>query len=83
MSNFPRAPKSVAYTAQAITLDDSNDLTYPVEAFMCGTNGNLKISTVDGSVVTLYALMSGVIYPIAVKRFWSTGTSVSNVTGLS
>jgi hypothetical protein len=82
MGNFARGAKSVANTAQSITPADS-DLATPVEALWVGGGGNIKITTLDGSVVTLVGIIAGTILPIAVKRVWSADTTATSIVGLS
>jgi hypothetical protein len=82
MGNFARGAKSVANTAQSITPADS-DLATPVEALWVGGSGNIKITTLDGSVVTLVGAIAGSLIPIAVKRVWSTDTTATSIVGLS
>jgi len=82
MGNFARGAKSVANTAQSITPADS-DLTSPVEALWVGGSGNVKITTLDGSVVTLVGIIAGSLIPIAVKRVWSSDTTATSIVGLS
>lgn len=66
--------------AVAVTLHDSNDQSAP--AFFCGGAGNLKITTTDNDVVTLNGLLAGHVYEIAVKVFWSTGSTATNIVKL-
>lgn len=82
MGNFARGAKSVANTAQSITPADS-DLAVPVEALWVGGAGNIKITTLDGSVATLSGVVAGSLLPIAVKRVWSTDTTATLIVGLS
>jgi hypothetical protein len=71
-----------AQNAVAITTADT-DLTNPVRALYVGGNGNIKVTTVDGDVVTFIGCVVGSILPVSVKRVWSTSTTATNIIGLS
>jgi hypothetical protein len=70
--------------AAAVTQSDATaDPAGPFAAFYVGTTGgNVKVTTIDGSTVTLAGTLIGQIYPIAITRVWSTGTAASNILGL-
>lgn len=63
----------------AVTLDDSNDLSYVTKAVHVGTAGDLKVTTANGQAVTIKGAVAG-WHKIRVKRIWSTGTAASNIT---
>lgn len=63
-----------------VTLDDSNDLTYPCRGFRVGTGGNVKVTLLDDTTVTIPSLLAGEYFPAWVKRIWSTGTTASGLT---
>lgn len=64
----------------AITPHDTDELTKYARALSFSNSGaqTLKITTLEGNDVTLTGLPTG-IYPIAAKRVFSTGTTVTNV----
>jgi hypothetical protein len=64
---------------------DTVDLARPARAFYVGSiagGAAAKITTLAGTTVTLAGLVAGTIYPISVKRLWSTGTSATAIIGL-
>jgi uncharacterized membrane-anchored protein len=63
----------------AVTLDDSNDLSYVTKAVHVGTAGDLKVTTVTGLDVVIKGAAAG-WHRIRVKRIWSTGTAAADVT---
>ena len=70
-----------ASEAIAITLSDT--VTYPVfRAFYVGVSGDVKIDTVNGQAVTLKNCSQGTIIPIKATRFYSTGTTATNLVAL-
>lgn len=74
-----------AVGAFAITPADGTDLAQVTRAiFFQGDTDllDLKVTMVDGSVVTFLGLASGVVHPLQVRRVWATGTSAANIIGL-
>ncbi len=63
----------------AITPADS-DLAVYVKAIYVGTQGDVKVTAVDGTTATLVAALG--VVPVACKRIWATGTGASNIVGL-
>lgn len=64
--------------AYAVTPNDATDLTEVTVNLYVGTAGTLKVTMLDGSVVTYGAIAAG-RHPLRVKRVWATGTSASNI----
>lgn len=65
-----------------ITPNDSADLATATRAVYIGVTGSMKCTMHDDSVITFDGLLDGTIYPLRVKRVWSTGTTVGGVIGL-
>lgn len=72
--------ESPAYDAQAVTPDDDNDLAAPCRALYIGGAGDVKVTTLKGTTLTL-AGVSGVL-PLGVQRVHSTGTTATNIVAL-
>lgn len=69
--------------AFAVTPADS-DLSIRTRGIYVGsTSGGsaLKLTMINGDVVTLAGVMAGVVYPFQVKRIWSTDTTASSIIG--
>ena len=64
--------------AAAVTPDDNNDLAQPAQALYVGFPGDLKVTTVNGQVVTLQELKPG-FYQFSVRRIWATGTTAGEI----
>lgn len=64
--------------AYAVTPDDSNDLSEMTLSLYIGTAGTLKVTMLDGSVVSYAAIAAG-RHPLRVKRVWATGTSATGI----
>lgn len=64
--------------AAAVTPNDATDLLETTLSLYIGTAGTLKVTMVDGSVVTYAAITAG-RHPLRVKRVWATGTSATNI----
>jgi hypothetical protein len=71
-----------AHDAVSIVPNDAADLAAPIRAFMVPTDGDVKITTLAGTAVTVPACKAGVVYPIGAKRVWDTGTDPATVLGL-
>jgi hypothetical protein len=61
----------------ASAFSDSKDLASEVQAFIVHDDGAIKIRTPDNQDVVLPVLAKGVVVPIRVKRFFSTGTAAA------
>ncbi len=70
-----------AASAVAVTPSDSVLISPPPRALYIGTTGNLKVTMLDGTVVTFNTVPVG-IFPISVTLVWSTGTTASNIVAL-
>lgn len=64
--------------AAAVTPNDSTDLAELTLALYIGVAGTLKVTMMDGTVVTYGAITAG-RHPLRVKRVWSTGTSATSI----
>lgn len=72
-----------ATAAVAITPNDSTDLAEITRGIYVGTGGNLRVLLADDTTpVTLTNVSAGVIYPLRVKRVYSTNTTASNLVAL-
>ena len=79
--------KAVTYeSAIAVTASDTTDDPNGPFAglYVGGQTGaqTLKVTTLRGTTVTFASPALGTVIPIAVRRVWSTGTTVTNVLGL-
>jgi len=64
--------------AAAITPDDSNDLPTRSRAIYVGVSGHIKMTMVNGDIVTRKNVPVGE-WPWRVKRIWATGTTASEL----
>lgn len=64
--------------AVALTTSDSVDLTEISVNLYVGVGGTLKLTMMDGSVVSYAAIAAG-RHPLRVKRVWATGTSATGI----
>ncbi len=63
-----------------ITPSDSTDLAVNVRAIVIAVAGDIKVTRVDGTAVTL-TVPAGLL-PIRATRVWATGTTATGLTGL-
>lgn len=66
----------------SITPDDANDLSKMVRGIYVGGSGDLKVTMVNGDVVTFTSAPAGFL-PIQVKRVWATGTDAMGLVGMT
>jgi len=72
-----------AQSAEAVAItNDSTDLTDPARAFLLGVAGNLKVTLVGGGDMTFAGLLAGQIYPIAITKVFSGGTTANSIIAL-
>lgn len=86
-ANTPPSWDAPATGGGAITVHDTTaDPNGPFRALWVGAAGNVKVTTYDGTAITLIGVPAGTLLPIAVLKVFSTGTTVStpntNITGL-
>lgn len=72
---------SPAQYAAEITPSDAAALSRPTRGLYVGSAGDLVVTFVGGTKVTLTNVPVG-LYPFAVKNVWSTGTVASGIVGL-
>lgn len=61
---------------------DTVDFPYGARSLYIGVTGNVKVTTIDGSVLTFVGVQAGSILPVQVARLWSAGTTSTSVLGL-
>lgn len=66
----------------AVTPNDGTDLAYVTRALWIGGAGNLKVTLLDGSAVTLNGCAAGQVVPVRAARVWATGTTATNIVAL-
>jgi hypothetical protein len=74
-----------AQHAALVTPDDSNDLANFTRAVYIGSvsgGAAMKVTTVGGETLLLSGLLAGHVYPIRVKRIWSTTTTATLIVAL-
>lgn len=64
-----------------ITPDDDNNLPQTARCFWVGESGDLRVTTLDGDIVTLPAVAAGMWHPGFIKRVWDTGTTAVTIVG--
>lgn len=64
---------------QTATKSDSTNETYPFRAIYVGTSQDVKLTTMQGTAITLPSLAAGIWHPVRGQRIWSTGTGAAAV----
>lgn len=74
--------ESPAAFLMAVTPDDANDLPVTARALNVAQSGLVQITTVGGSVASVY-IAAGTAFPVRAARVWATGTTATGITALS
>lgn len=80
-SQFIRGLNSPPYGGFDIAPSDTVDLSTVTRALNVGVSGNVHVTMLDDTEATLF-LQAGGIFPLRVKRVWSTGTTAGALVGL-
>lgn len=64
-----------------IVPSDTADLAHVTKALNAATTGTVRITTETGTVTDIF-LAAGVVFPLRVRRVWSTGTSATGLRAL-
>lgn len=67
----------------AITPSNSVDFTTDAAAIYVGVTGNIVLETTKGTVLTFVGVPAGAILPIDTRRVNVTGTTATNLIGLT
>lgn len=76
---LPYSRQSNKYFAFPVVASDHKDLFYSVVAIIAGTQGDIKVTTVNDDIVTF---KNTNYISCQVKKIWSTGTIASELTGI-
>lgn len=70
-----------ATSAVAVVTNDSTDLAKVSRALYVGSTGDVKVTMMNGQVVTFASVAVGWM-PIRVSRVWATGTAASSIVAV-
>lgn len=68
--------------AFAVTPSDSADLSFNSRALYIAGTGDVRVTMVNGDVVTFTAVPAGTVLPVRVKRVHSTSTTATNIVAM-
>ncbi len=80
---FAGGLESPATSGAAIAPSDTVDLAQTTRALYVGGFGNLKVTLAGGDTVTLNNVPEGALLPLRVRWVLATGTTATNLVGLS
>ncbi len=72
-----------ASNGEAITPSDTMQLSRPTRALYVGQGGDVTVEMLGGMTLTFSNLQGGVFYPIRVTKVLASGTTASNMVGIS
>ena len=81
--NLADAPDFQARRLVAVTPHDTNDLAYVTKAVYIGTGGTISIIAADDTVAVSLTVQDGAVLPIRAKRIRATGTTATDIVGMS
>ena len=61
----------------AITPSNTVNLPIAARAIYVGGSGDVKVTTIDGSVLTFSSIPSGSLLPVSCLRVWADSTATS------
>jgi hypothetical protein len=67
----------------AITPNDSADMAAVAVQVYVGVAGNMVVDTTEGTTLTFIGLQAGQILPVKCRRVRATGTTATNLIGLT
>lgn len=65
-----------------VTPSDTQDLPWPARALTARTDGQVRVTSVDGDTATFF-LGAGGILPVQVKRVLATGTTSTGIVAMA
>ncbi len=78
-TTYPNDVTSPAVGAIAITGADQTFAGARPRSVYVATAGDLTCDMVNGDNVTFVGLLAGIVYPIAIKKIYDTGTSITGL----
>jgi len=72
-----------AVRAEQITPSDGADLVHATRGLYVGQTGNVRVRTLTGDIVVLANMQGGILYPIRIAQVLATGTTATDLVGLS
>lgn len=69
--------------AEAITPSDSVPLARVTRALYVGSGGDVRVRMVSGQIVTFRGVQGGMFYPVRVEQVMATGTTATDLMGMS
>lgn len=79
--NYQTDLSSPAVDLWDLAPDDDNDLPVCVRGLAVAESGNVRITTVRGTTVSIY-IAAGAPWPVRVSKVWATGTDATGIVGL-
>jgi hypothetical protein len=66
----------------AVVPNDGADLAFEARSLYVGGAGDVKVTTVDGSVLVFAGVPAGTVLPVAARRVWATGSTATGIVAL-
>lgn len=83
-SKYPTGPTAPYDTYVALTPNDTVDLANVTRALYVGGAGNISVDDLSGNTAVVFTgVPAGTVLSIRVKRLRLTGTTATNIVGLT
>jgi hypothetical protein len=73
---------SPADHVDVVTPSDTDELLYVARCLWISGDGNLKVTTAGGEIVTFNNVTPGNVPPVRVRQVWATGTTATGILAL-
>ncbi len=80
--NWDLEKSGPAMVPEAVTPNNSADLTNTARALFVGAAGNANLTFVNGTTLVVTGLLAGQVYPFAITSVRSTSTTAASMVAL-
>lgn len=74
--------ESPAVRLAGVAPNDAADLAFATRAIAVGTEGFVRLTTIQGDTGRVY-VVPGAPFPVRARRIWATGTSATDIVALA
>lgn len=79
MARTSPSPSYPMFPEDAAAVTPSDTTTFEPSVVYVGGDGNVKVTTAQGTDITFNGMYAGGVIPVRVKRVWATDTTATNM----
>lgn len=79
MARTSPSPSYPMFPEDAAAVTPSDSATFESSVIYVGGDGNVRVTTAQGTDITFSGMFAGGVVPVRVKRVWATGTTATNI----